>query len=78
MNANQLVNMFFRIVARKFMNRGIDAGINAYSRRGKKNAGAGTEAPLSPEEKQRAQEARKMAQKARQGAKLVRRMGRFR
>ena len=80
MNANQLVNMFVRIVMRKFMNRGIDAGIDAYARREGKGARRddGDDKPASAQERKRAQDAQAMARKAKQGARLIRRLGRFR
>lgn len=37
MNANQLINMFVRIIMRKVVNGGINAGVKAFS--GNNNAG---------------------------------------
>ena len=76
MNYNQLINMFMRLFMRKIMNRGIDAGIDLVSKRGRGRAG-GEETDLTPEERKRAGHAKQTARKARQGAKLVRRIGRF-
>jgi len=71
MNIQRLMNMFINLVMRKVMNRGIDAGIN-YATRGRKDDDEAI--PADPE---RAESAKAMAKKARQGAKLARRLGRM-
>ncbi len=67
MNANQLINMVIRMVLR----RGVNMGIDYAARRGKDAR------TLTPEEKAQAKAGKDMASKARQGAKLTRRMGKF-
>ncbi|MBP9182043.1 MAG: hypothetical protein KBF78_02835 [Fuscovulum sp.] len=62
----QILNMVFR----KFLNRGINAGIDHLSRRGKPPA------EMTPAERQQAQQARDLAKRARQAARLTRRLGR--
>lgn len=71
MNINQLINMFMRIFTRKIMNRGIDAGFDYASGRGKSRE------DMTPQEKAQARQAKQSARKAKQGAKLIRRIGRF-
>lgn len=60
----QILNM----VMRQLMHRGINAGIDQLSRRGK--------APqqMTPEEREQAAKARDLAQKARKAARLTRRL----
>lgn len=68
MNANQLINMAVRIVMRKLMHKGINAGIDMASRRR-----PGQEA-ADPRQKAEADQAAKRARKA---MRVTRRMGRF-
>lgn len=72
MNANQLINMAVRIVMRKLLHKGIDAGVDMASRRGH---GADPEArPDDPQGRAQANETKK---RLRQSMRVVRRMGRF-
>ncbi len=73
MNMNQIITMVIRIIMRKVLGRGIDAGINMATRRG----GSEPDHNLAPEDRASARMARKTARKARQAASLTRRMGRF-
>lgn len=71
MNANQLINMVVRMVLRPLLNRGINAGINRASR-------GRAPADETPAQKAlREQNANETSKRARQAAKLGRRMGRF-
>ncbi|MBN2905447.1 MAG: hypothetical protein JXJ18_01930 [Rhodobacteraceae bacterium] len=72
MNANGLINMAVRIVMRKLMNKGVDAGIDLASRRGQ--GAQHPDAPPDPKLQARTRETRKRAQQA---MKIARRMGRF-
>lgn len=69
MNANQLTNMIVRMFVRKLMNFGMNAGIEAMSRRGRSADGdtAQDSAPAPGFD----------AKRAKQSARMVRRMGRF-
>ena len=78
MNYNRLINSFLRRIGRRLLNRGIDAGIDIYAKRNRDCRADEADAPLTPEEKARANEARQMAKKARKAAKLARRISRFR
>lgn len=62
----QIMNMFFR----KAMNKGINAGINQLARNGKDPK------DMTPEDHAQAKQAKDLAQRARQMAKLSRRLGR--
>ncbi|MEZ5884849.1 MAG: hypothetical protein R3D53_13725 [Paracoccaceae bacterium] len=68
MNLNQLINMAVNIVTRRLMNIGINKGIDAISRRGNGKA------PMTPEEARQAKTARAAAKRARQAARITRRM----
>jgi hypothetical protein len=70
MNANQIISMLTRMFFRKFMNRGIDAGVK-YATRGK------PESTTPEEDRERTKSARETGKRARQAAKLMRRMGRM-
>ncbi|HQU68284.1 MAG TPA: hypothetical protein PLI43_08785 [Albidovulum sp.] len=70
MNLNRFLNMVVNIVTRRAINAGINKGIEMFSRRRTPEP-----PPLSAEEKLR-QEARATARRARQAAKLTRRIGR--
>ena len=71
MNSNQLINMLIRRFSRIAMNKGINAGIDMASRRGR------PEGEMTPEDRKLARQAKQSARRARQAAKLTRRMGRF-
>lgn len=60
----QILNM----VMRKLMHRGLNAGIDHLSRRGK------TPQQMTPEEREQARKARDLAQKAQKAARLTRRL----
>jgi len=67
MDLNRLISMAMRLV----MRRGVNMGIDYASRRGK-DAKA-----MTPEERAQAKSAKDMANKARKGARLARRIGKF-
>lgn len=67
MNMNRLIQMAIRMVMRHGVSRGID-----YAARRGKDAKS-----LTPAERAQAQGAKDLAGKARKGARLVRRFGRF-
>ena len=67
MNLNQLINMAGRMLTRKLMSRGMDAGIDAISRRGKRPE------EMTPEEREAAKKTKQNAQKARRGLGMARR-----
>ena len=64
---DRLITMIFR----RLLNRGISAGIDMASRRGKDPA------QMTPEERQQAQSAKQTAKRARQAMRLGRRIGRM-
>lgn len=70
MNLNRFVNMVVNIVTRRLINAGINKGIEIFSRRSPPEP-----PPVSADEKHRL-EARAAAKRARQAAKLTRRIGR--
>ncbi|MEX5729383.1 hypothetical protein Ga0609869_002736 [Rhodovulum iodosum] len=69
MNANRMINMAVRIVMRKLMNKGINAGVDLAARRGQ-----GNDDPADPQKRAAAQQT---AKRARQAMRVTRRMGRF-
>jgi len=71
MNANQMINMVMRLFIRKVMNRGIDAGLKYATRRGKKPEN------MTPEDQAQERAGKETAKRARQAAKLGRRIGRM-
>ncbi|SMX41773.1 hypothetical protein [Actibacterium lipolyticum] len=71
MNANGLINMVVRQFLGRFMNKGIDAGIDYAAKRGKRGE------ELSHEERLRARNAKQTAKRAQQAGRLIRRIGRF-
>ncbi len=70
MNLNQLVNMVIRTVTRRLINMGINKGIDYASRKGKPRAGA------AGGDRGQSKDARAVAKRARQAAKITRRLGR--
>lgn len=66
------MNSIIRMLSKMFMRRGINAGIDYASRRGKKRE------QMSDMERQNAQNARQTASKAQKGLRLVRRLMRMR
>ncbi|MDO5621095.1 MAG: hypothetical protein Q4G24_06465 [Paracoccus sp. (in: a-proteobacteria)] len=76
MNMNQILNMLQRMLLRRAMNWGINKGIGMLGKRTAQN-GAQTdqpEAPMTPEERKRVQQSRDMAKRARQAARITRRL----
>ncbi|RMC32886.1 hypothetical protein [Paracoccus alkanivorans] len=63
MNANQLINMFARLVTRRLMNWGINKGIRAASKSGRKRSGPGKRAGVNNK-------------RTRQAMRILRRIGR--
>ena len=68
MNFNQIIDMLIRMVMRKLMNFGINKGIEMASGKGK------TPAEMTPEERKAAGDMRAAAKRARQAARITRRM----
>lgn len=68
MNIERLITMILRQATRRLVHRGVDAGIDLAAGRGRKTD------EMTPEERQRAAEAKQMAKRARQAARLTRRM----
>ncbi len=62
MNANQLITMAIRMIMRRLMRTGVDAGIGAVSNRMNKGAPGGA-APNSSETQKRARSTMKIARK---------------
>ena len=75
MNIERIITMIIRQVSRRFITRGIDAGIDMASR-GKRarQGGSGASEQLTPEEHKHAAAAKDAAKRARQAARLTRRM----
>lgn len=71
MSANQLINMALRILTRKAVNKGLNAGVKQMS---KGNAAQGK---LTPEERAARKQAQETAKRAKQAARLARRLGKF-
>ena len=67
MDMSRMINMVIRLV----MRRGVNIGIDYAARRGK------TPDAMTPEDKAQARAGKEMARKARQGARLARRIGKF-
>jgi hypothetical protein len=70
MDLNRLIQMIVNMFVRKAVNKGINAGIDYASRRGKP---AGE---MTPEERKQAQDARAIAKRACQAARITRKLGR--
>lgn len=66
MNANQLMNMIFRLFVRKAVSRGMDAGLDRMTR--------GREANANPQQQQKTKQ---QVRQARQAARMARRAGRM-
>lgn len=71
MNAEQLINMIVRRVLRIGVDRGINAGIDAFARKGKSRE------EMTPEERAQAKKGRQTAGSARRMLRMGRRIGRF-
>ncbi|MBK5932795.1 hypothetical protein C8N32_102163 [Rhodovulum imhoffii] len=72
MNANQLLNMVTRLLMRRVVGKGVDAGINAASRAVSKRGGTGQEPQGAPNP-----QVGETAKRAKQAMRVTRRMGRF-
>lgn len=70
MNLNQLLNMAINMVMRRLVNTGITKGIDLAARRGKPKA------QMTAEDHNQASAARQTAKRARQAARITRRLGR--
>lgn len=72
MNLNSLINMIVRRVIGKLVNRSVDAGIDLAAKRGRN--GAAPSQNMTEEERARAAQAKALAKKARQGARITRKL----
>lgn len=70
MTFDRLITMVVNVVLRRVINAGIGTGIGLWSRRGK------TSGPVVPPEARQHDAARASARRARQAAKITRRLGR--
>lgn len=70
MDLNRLINMIVNIFVRRAVNSGINKGISHFAGKGKP---AGQ---MTPQERSQAAKGREMQKRARQAAKLTRRLGR--
>ncbi len=70
MNANQIINMIFRM----FLRRGINEGINRIAGGG---TGGRSHKDMTPEERANAKAGRENAKRAQQALRVGRRIGRF-
>ena len=68
MNLNQLINMVVNIVTRRLVNFGINKGIDAVSRK------PDGKTPMTPDEAKQAQTTREAVKRARQAARITRRL----
>lgn len=68
MNANQLINMIIRVITRRLMNKGVNAGIDLAARRGK------AKDDMTPEEREEARKARELANRGRKTMRIGRRL----
>lgn len=71
MNLNRFLNMVVNVVTRRLINAGINHGLRWFNRR----SASAAQPPVPPEEQQK-QAARAAAKRARQAAKVTRRIGR--
>ena len=71
MDPNRMINMVINTVMRRLINLGVSKGFDMASGKGP------TAEPLTPEQKTQAKAGQEMSKKARQGAKLARRIGKF-
>lgn len=70
MNMQQLINMVIRTVTRRLINLGINKGMDVVARKGKPKG------HITAGDRKQAQDARALAKRARQAAKITRRLGR--
>ncbi len=73
MNMNSIINMVLRRVIGKLINRGVDAGIDLAAKRGRNDDHPATQ-DMTEEERARANQAKQLAKKARQGARITRKL----
>jgi hypothetical protein len=79
MNFDRIVSMFMRVIGRRLINGGINKGMALAARKGKSATPAAASAkavPQSDAERQQTQSARDTAKRARQAARITRRLGR--
>lgn len=74
MGGNQIIRMLGQMAMRALVTIGITRGIDWWARRGNKDRDP--DRPMTAEERARAQTARKLARRARQAARITRRLGR--
>ncbi len=70
MDLGRIVTMIVNIVMRRAVNAGINKGINHFAGKGK------SDAPMTAAEKAQAAKGRDMTKRARQAARLTRKIGR--
>jgi hypothetical protein len=70
MTLDRFFNMVVNVVTRRLINSGINKGLNWFSRRGAPGS------PVIPADVKHRQQARETARRARQAAKITRRLGR--
>lgn len=70
MDLNRIVNMILNIVLRRAINTGINKGINHFAGKGKPAS------EMSDAERKQAADARALTKRARQAARITRRLGR--
>ncbi|WP_138424004.1 hypothetical protein [Maritimibacter alexandrii] len=68
MNIERMITMVVRMVLGRLVHKGVDAGIDYASRRGK------PQGEMTAEDRQRAKAANQTARRAKQASKLVRRI----
>ncbi|SPJ22775.1 hypothetical protein [Palleronia abyssalis] len=71
MNASRLISMVGRMVMRRLISRGVNAGIDKAF--GSKSSGK----PATPEERLQQQAAKKNAQRSKKAIRVARRFGKF-
>ncbi|MBV2360753.1 hypothetical protein KUH32_13275 [Thalassococcus sp. CAU 1522] len=77
MNANQIINMVVRLVMRKLISKGVDAGMNRAFRGGGGQQSAPDTDGLTPQERRQMRQNNKQMRQAKQAAKVAGRMNRF-
>ncbi|MFZ1727943.1 MAG: hypothetical protein WBO29_09770 [Albidovulum sp.] len=70
MDLNRLINMIIQQITRRLINSGINKGFDFAARKGKPKE------EMTPEERKQAQMGKDMAKRAKQAAKITRRLGR--
>lgn len=74
MNQAQIFRMLSRMAMRAFVAVGLTRAINWWARRGSGNSDP--DRPMTADERKRAKQARTLARRARQAARITRRLGR--